>query len=299
MLALDWQGILKSDAYPQEIKHRLKYKLQSGIQFHMRLYPLIALAIMLLQGCGIPQSSAEFDKTPEASFLNATVNQLVAHDYAAIESLMDSRVQQSDIQQALDRLRSTIPAGAPTRSEPVAWNFVKTTSTTSGVSSSRSANVAIEYTYPGPKWVVASASLSGEPGQFRIVSFNVEALPAPLSELNAFTLKGKSPLHYLFLLLPATACMISVHAFVRCLRTKGLKRKWLWALFTLVGFVAFSINWTNGAMFMEVLHFHFLSAAYMRTGWLGPWIVTFSIPVGALVFLWKHRAAAALSAVDA
>ncbi len=167
-----------------------------------------------------------------------------------------------------------------------------------GGSSSRSANVAIEYTYQGPKWVVASASLSGEPGQFRIVAFNVEALPAPLSELNAFTLKGKSALHYLFLLLPAAACAISIYAFVRCIRTKGLKRKWLWALFTLFGFVAFSLNWTNGAVFVNPLHFNFLSAAYMRNGWLGPWVVSFSTPVGALVFLWKQRTTVTLSAVD-
>jgi hypothetical protein len=255
----------------------------------MRIYSLIALIAMFLQGCGIPQSPNEFDKTPEAELLKATVNKLVSHEYTTIESLMDPRVQQSDIKQALEQLRSIVPVGAPTHLEPVAWNFVKTASTTSGSSASRSANVAIEYTYPGPKWIVASASLSGEPGQFRIVSFNVEPLAAPLSELNAFTLKGKSAAHYLFVLLPTIACIISVYAFVRCLRTKGLKRKWLWSLFTLVGVGAFSMNWTSGAIFMNILHFNFLSAAFMRSGWLGPWVVTFSIPVGALVFLWKHR----------
>lgn len=264
----------------------------------MRLYPLIVLVAILLQGCGIPQSPADFERTPEAQFLEATMSQLVAHDYATIESMMDSRVHQPDLQEALDRLRSTVPVETPIHKEPVAWNFTKTTSTMNGSSSSRNANVAIEYTYPGSKWVVASASLSGEPGQFRIISFNVEAIPAPLSQTNAFTFEGKGAVHYLFLLCAIAACGTSIFAFVRCLRTKGLKRKWLWAIFTLIGFVAFSINWTNGAIFMNALHFNFLSAACVRNGWVGPWYVTFCIPVGALTFLWKQRTAAAHPRVD-
>lgn len=261
-------------------------------------YLLIAVVVLLLQGCGIPQSPADFDKTPEAQFLNLTVDRLVESDHAAIEASMDPRVQQADIRQAVDRLRALVPVGAPTHAEPVAWNFVKTASSESGGGSSRLANVAIEYTYLGPKWVVASASLSGEPGSFRIVSFNIEPIPAPLSEMNAFTLKGKGAVHYLFVLLPLVACAVSVYAFVRCLRTKGLKRKWLWALFTLVGFAAFSMNWSTGAVSVNALYFSLFSAACARQGWLGPWAVTFSIPVGALIFLWKHRKAAVSAAAN-
>jgi hypothetical protein len=255
----------------------------------MRIYPLIVVVTLLLQACGVPQSPAEFDKTSEAQFLKATVNRLVAHDYSSIESKMDERVHQANIAQALERLSSSVPTSVPIKLEPVAWNFFKTTSSLNGGTTQRTANVAIEYTFPDSKWVVASATLSGEPGSFRIVSFNVEPLPAPLSEMNAFTLKGKSVMHYLFLLLTAAAVAVTVFAFVRCLRTKGVKRKWLWALFTLVGVVAFSINWSSGAVSVDMLRFNFLSAGYMRSGWLGPWGITFCIPVGALVFLWKYR----------
>ena len=255
----------------------------------MRIPSLILCLALLLQACGIPQSSADFDKTPEAQYLMATVRQLVAHDYASIESQMDDRVHQADARQALERLAATVPAGAPVKFDPVAWNFVKNVSAANSGGSSRTANVAIEYTFPDSKWIVASATLSGEPGSFRILAFNVEPLPAPLAELNAFTFKGKTITHYVFLLLTLCAFGTSAYAFVRCIQTPGIKRKWLWAIFTLVGLVAFSINWSSGAISVDAFRFNLLSAGFIRAGWLGPWGVTFCIPIGALVFLWRFR----------
>jgi hypothetical protein len=264
----------------------------------MRIHSLIIVFALLLQACGVPQSSAEFDKTPEAQYLKTTMNQLVARDYLSIESRMDERVHQTNTRQALERLASIVPAGSPVKLEPVAWNFIKSTNTANGGVSSRSANVAIEYTFPASKWVVASATLSGEPGTFRILAFNVEPLPAPLSELNAFTFKGKGILHYVFLLLTVAAFAVSVFAFVRCLRTPRVKRKWLWAIFTLVGVVAVSLNWSNGTVSIDALRFNLLSASFMRAGWLGPWGITFCIPIGALVFLWKYRKPTAVPSTE-
>jgi hypothetical protein len=54
---------------------------------------------MLLQGCGIPQSLANFDKIPEAQLLKIMLNQVVENGHPAIESAMDPRVQQADIRQ--------------------------------------------------------------------------------------------------------------------------------------------------------------------------------------------------------
>lgn len=65
--------------------------------FTKTIYPLFIFVVMTLVGCGVPQSSSDFDKTPEAQFLKATVSQVVSKDYAAIEALMDSRVIGIDI----------------------------------------------------------------------------------------------------------------------------------------------------------------------------------------------------------
>jgi hypothetical protein len=258
--------------------------------FFKTICAMYVIVVMLLAGCGVPQSSADFDKTPEAQFLKATVSQVVSKDYAAIEALMDARVQQPDIRQALERLNAQIPADTPIHMEPVAWSFIKKTNAQSGSAEARNAKVAIEYTYPGQKWLLVSANLSGEPGNFRIVAFNLVPLTESLSQTNAFTLKGKSSLHYIFLACAVFAFVVSVYALVRCLRLKGLRHKWLWAIFTSFGFVVFSINWTNGTVFINPLAFNLFGAAYVRDGWGGAWAISFAVPVGAIVFLWKQRA---------
>lgn len=258
----------------------------------------IILALLLV-GCGIPQSQAEFNNTPEAQYLKKTVSQLVARDYQSIESQMDERVHQPDIRAVLERLASMVPAETPSKLEPVAWNYVTKMSGANSGANSRTANVAIAYTFSQSKSLVASARLSGEPGNFRIIAFNLEALPAPLAELNAFTFTGKGILHYVFFVLTLSAFGLSAYAFVRCIRTQGFKRKWLWAVFTLTGFIAFSLNWTNGAISANPIQFNLLSASYARTGWLGPWHITFCIPFGGLMFLWRFRKQPSAPILDA
>jgi hypothetical protein len=153
----------------------------------------------------------------------------------------------------------------------------------------RTANVAMEYQYASAKWVLASAVLSGEPGQFRIVSFNIEPLPASLADLNAFRFKRKGAAHHVFLALTIATALLALYAFVACLRLKGLRRKWLWAIVTLVAVSSFSLNWTTGETGFQPFWVTLLGWGVTRQGWLGPWILTFPLPVGALVFLLRYR----------
>ena len=169
----------------------------------------------------MPLSLEAVDKTAEAQFLRDTIDRLAAHDYAVLEARLDERVHQPDVLGAMERAASLLPAGVPVKSRTVAWNFSRRMTNTSSAPSPRTANVAIEYTFSPQKWVLASATLSGEEGSFRILALNLEPLSAPLEELNAFTFNGRGPPHYLLLLLAVTSIATSLFAFVRCLRTKA------------------------------------------------------------------------------
>lgn len=250
----------------------------------LKCLSMLAASALLLQGCGIPGSPEAFHKTAEAAYLQASLDRLAAQDYAALEASFDERVDRANVRQALQQMHALLPKGAPLGREPVQWNFQKKFNG----EGERIANVAIQYAYPSSQWILVSATLSGEPDKLRLAGFHVQPLPASLADVNAFTLQGKSLVHYVFLLMAPVSLGIALFAFVVCLRTKGLKRKWLWALFTLMTVSSFTLNWTTGETDVQMLRVFLLGWGVTRFGWLAPWVVTVPIPLGALVFLWKH-----------
>ncbi len=253
----------------------------------MQRFVLLPIFAWLLSGCSVPLSSDAFNNTLEAQFLRSVVDKLSSGDVSSVEQLLDPKLVEPNVRAALERTAAVLPAEPALSVEPVAWNVVVSTA------GPRTATVAAEYTYPSSKWFVISGELTGEPGSFRILRFNVEPLSVPMAQLHAFTFQGKGVMHYVFLLLAVLAFALSAFAFVRCVRSKNIRRKWLWAAFTLLGFCAFTLNWTSGAISVNPFSFNLFSAGATRAGWVGPWIITFCIPIGAIAFLLKHRNVAA------
>jgi hypothetical protein len=110
----------------------------------------------------------------------------------------------------------------------------------------------------------------------------------PLAVANAFTLAGKSPTHYLFLALVALVPLICIAAAVFA----GMQRLGpIWIVISLIGVCSFSIDWTNGGIAINPLSFHLLGAGFVRAGTVAPWILTWSVPVGAIAMLitWQRR----------
>lgn len=254
------------------------------------------LWVLLLSGCGVPRSTDQFFGTPEAQFAQSAVRQLASGDVAAVEALLDDRIRQPQVGDEIRRVAAMLPTTEPTHVEPVDWRFFQQASLSEGGPSTRTTRVAIEYTFasgpstaPAARWVVATVTLSGEAGAFRLLGLHVEPLSAPLSELNALSLKGKGALHCVFAALAIASAALCVFAFIRCLRTKGLKRKWLWCLLTLVGVCSISLSWEQGSVSVQLLYLGFFGAGLSRVGWLGPWTMSIMIPIGAIIFLVRER----------
>jgi hypothetical protein len=120
------------------------------------------------------------------------------------------------------------------------------------------------------------------------LAFNVNALPRPLAEINAFTFAGKGPLHYVFLVLAIGAVCLCVGTFILAIRTPNIRWKWLWAIFCLIGVCQFSLNWTTGATNIMPAHIALLGAGFSSRAFGMPWIISWSVPIGAIAFLIKR-----------
>jgi hypothetical protein len=125
-------------------------------------------------------------------------------------------------------------------------------------------------------------------GQALIAQFQTARLPQPLEEQNAFRLAGKGLAHFATLLLALSAVALVLAALVTALRSPGLRWRWAWALGSLVGIGHFSINWATGVTSISPFFFQLFGAQATRTGPVGPWIVAWSVPLVAIVLLWRH-----------
>ena len=61
-------------------------------------------------------------------------------------------------------------------------------------------------------------------------------------------------------------------------------RKWPWILFILFGFGNLAVNWSTGEFGFSTLAIQMFSASASATPH-GPWIISISLPLGAVCFL--------------
>jgi hypothetical protein len=101
-------------------------------------------------------------------------------------------------------------------------------------------------------------------------------------------LGGKNALQYGVLTLAVGVAIFTLCVLVVCIRTKLKRRKWLWILFILFGFGKLSVNWATGQWGIQVLAAQLFSAS-TYADFFGPWIISVSLPIGAMVFLRFRR----------
>lgn len=82
--------------------------------------------------------------------------------------------------------------------------------------------------------------------------------------------------------------LFTLYALILCIRTKIEKKKWLWVIFVLAGIASFSVDWTTGQWRIVPLSFQLLGAGASAPPY-GPWVISVSLPLGAIIFLLKRK----------
>ena len=190
-----------------------------------------------------------------------------------IEKNLDPSLANPD--DTLATMAAMFPSEEPTSVKVVGANIIR--------GRDSKAFITLEYEFSG-KWLLANVAMQKKDGATTITAFNVTSIPDSLENLNRFTLVGKSWAHYTVLLLGVLAVLLSLYAFVLCLRTRMGKVKWLWAVVCLLGVGGLGMNWTTGQSNFTPLAFH-APPAGAGAPLYGAWIVYVSLPVGPVLFL--------------
>ena len=121
----------------------------------------------------------------------------------------------------------------------------------------------------------------------KVSVFDGRIADEPLSKAYIFTFKNKGFLHYLFLFFATLIPIFIIITLIFAIKTK-LKNKWLWIIGILFGFIKFSINWTTGQVGFNLINISILGAGFSKPGNIAPWILSFSLPIVAIIF-WHKR----------
>jgi hypothetical protein len=160
----------------------------------------------------------------------------------------------------------------------------------------------IDYEYKvGNKFLYFTFGIREQNGKMTITAFDGRIIDDSLSKVHAFTLKDKGFLHFLFLFIAILIPIFIIITLVVSIKTK-LTKKWLWITGILFGFVKFSINWTTGQVGLSLINISILGAGFSKAGNIAPWILSFSLPIVAIIFwyktYWDKREAKAQKRLD-
>lgn len=244
----------------------------------MRAWILGCLSLALLVGCS-PQAMIERISTPNERALSMQIAVAVQRgDTATIWNRGTPGLQDHLSRETVARMHALAP-----QEKPVLLDVKSMWQSADGVTTQWK-----QFTYQTgseKRWAAIQVVLREGNGKTTVDSVFIQPFDRAPSSLGAFTLQGKSALHYAWLAAMAAAVITSIVAFILVLRTGALRFKWLWAFGVLFSFVSFAINWTNGSWVIRPISLLLLGASGMRAGFMDPWILQFAIPIPAIVFL--------------
>ena len=237
---------------------------------------VLLFGLLVLCSCSKEDLLSKFSSPEDQATAKAYLNHLRAREFDVIERDIDPSLKNASLHSVLEQIADQIPTGEPTSVKLVGAHLFKTPEATT-------VDTALEYSF-GDKWFLANVGVQKKGDVKTIVGLHFVPEPRSLEEQNRFVLSGKPLAQYLILVGAVLVVSTTLFSLIVCIRTKELRRKWLWILFIIFGFGSISVNWTTGQFGFVPLSFQFFSAGAMAQLY-GPWIISVSAPVGAIVFL--------------
>lgn len=243
----------------------------------------VLLILLALAACD-QHSMVESQK--EVQFAKQYFALFQSRDFDAIEAKLDPKLKDQQLKANLEQVAAAFPTDRPKNVAVVSFNRFSLRSIKENFTRY---TIELQYEYPS-KWLLAQTVLEKrDDGSPLVAGLHVYPLPDSLQNINRFTLNNKPLGNYVVLAIAVINPLLTVCAFVLCLRTPIRKRKWLWLIFVLIGFMQFTVNWTNGAFNINPISFELLGAGFTRASSYAPVLLTVSLPIGALVFLVRRR----------
>lgn len=238
----------------------------------------LAFAALTLVACDMVKADPEADAAARLAY-----DQLAEGDYAALEAKLAPTLREPGIRDKLEQARKFVPAGEPKSGRTLQWQMNVVTG------APRTYFLRHVYDYGGKRTIVSTTlQRDSADKEWLLAGLYVLQPDAAAVRANAFTLAGKPPIQLAFLAATALSPLLMLIAFFVVLSRKRLKWKPLWCILAFLGLFSFNMNWTTGAITATWLAVRLIGAGVTTTpSGVDPWILTVTIPLGAVLILAK------------
>lgn len=244
---------------------------------------ILVILGLLLASCSPAKMDDERVTPQEKSIATAFIAALQSGRIDTVKASLKPQLYEQT--QGIDRsFQAAIPKDAN-------YNLVSVVVETNSANGIATTLKALNYEFgAGTKWAVFQIVETQTPGGPQIVGWHAVPYDRQPSTSGNFTFAGKGALNYLWLVAMMLSTLTIVVTLVIVGRSHGVKRRWLWAIGSALGLGQFTLNWTTGAWGVRPLGFLLLGSAAFKASPFDAWMLSFSLPVVAVIFLLRRKA---------
>ncbi len=239
------------------------------------------VSLLTLAGCGARDLPDLLVPEEETAFAESVLTELRNGNVEYVFGLLKDELKVQVDEDQLTKVGETFHEGEPMSVEIIGSQIRVFNDVWTG-------NFTYEFEFESG-WNIANVALVRTGDDYQVYGLNVLRTEASQAEINKFTLAEKSLIHYAVLTLAVLIPVFILVTLIVLVRTPIKRRKWLWFLFVMLGIGTLQLNWTTGAIVFQLLNIQLLGVSFMAFGASAPWIISVSLPFGAIVF-WTRRA---------
>lgn len=254
------------------------------IKLHLPFENLICFILLLITVSGCDQRKFLETITPpeDDKLAREFIERLRTNDSDYIISRIDRSVWGENPRQTIMEMYEYVDHASPKNIELISCYIRYFESTNQA--GKKYTDLSYQIEFPA-SWYTANIVICTTDGLKELYGFRINKIPASLKEINRFTFEGKGLLPYVMLFVAILIPCFILFTLGLCIFTK-VKYKWLWIIFILLGFGKVTYNWTTGYILFHInFNIQLLGSGIVKSGLYAPWIITFSFPVGAILFL--------------
>lgn len=240
-----------------------------------------ALAVVfLLCGCDQKALHDQFFPDPAEQFAKNYLALFRERDFRTIESKVSDSVRGPELRENLEKVAASFPPEQP-KSVVILGRHVVDDHGTQEIA------LSLQYEFAN-FWVLANVALHQAPDGFVVDGTYVHQREEPLENLNGFTLADKDLRHYALLATAILVTLFSLLVLIQCLRTPGLRWKWLWAFVIVASVGRATLNWTTGEVSIDAMNAVLFGASAWKESAYAPVMLSVAMPLGAILFSVLH-----------